>query len=161
MPEMVYWHWLAIGLAFLILEMLMPGAIVMWFGIGAILLGLHMLLGAELSLAMQLLIFSGLSLLGVVVGRRYVKWDGEEGDKPNLSRRGDSYIGQTYVLVKAIENGRGTIRLGDTDWRVTGEDAAVGTSVKVTGVDGATLIVEVPRQASGETQDESETTTDA
>ena len=151
MPELVYWQWIAIGLAFLILEMLVPGAILMWFGVGALALRVLLLVGVPLSLPLQLLIFAVLSLAGVLIGRRYEKWGNETGDKPNLSRRADGYIGQVYVLVRAIENGRGTIRLGDTDWRVKGDDLPNGSKVRVTGVDGATLIVEDAKLQSEQT----------
>lgn len=150
MPELAYWHWIVLGLAFLVLEIFAPGAIIMWFGVGAILLGTLMLAGLEMSFGEQMVVFAVLSLVGLIVGRRFLNWSGGAEDKPNLSRRADSFIGQKYLLVKAIENGRGTVRVGDTDWRVTGEDVAVGTIVKVTGVNGATLVVEVPSEAKAE-----------
>lgn len=148
MGPMLYWQWLAIGLVFLILEMLVPGAVLMWFGIGAILLGGLLLMGLEFTLPVQLLIFSALSLVGLVVGRRFINWNKATGDKPNLSRRGDAHIGKTYFLVKAIESGRGTVRVGDSDWRVSGNDLPVGSKVKVIGIDGATLEVEAVEEQS-------------
>ena len=41
-----------------------------------------------------------------------------------------------------IENGFGKVRVGDSLWRDTGGDAAAGTRVRVTGVDGVVLVVE-------------------
>jgi len=46
------------------------------------------------------------------------------------------------VVVSAIENGRGSVRVGDSVWLARGEDAAVGARVRVTGSDGACLRVE-------------------
>ena len=46
------------------------------------------------------------------------------------------------MVAEAIENGRGTVKIGDTLWRAEGPDAAQGARVKVTGTDGATLMVE-------------------
>jgi membrane protein implicated in regulation of membrane protease activity len=51
-------------------------------------------------------------------------------------------MGKEYVLTDAIINGRGTMRVGDTAWRVTGADLPSGTRVRVTGVDGVLFIVE-------------------
>jgi len=51
-------------------------------------------------------------------------------------------IGQTFTLEKPIVDGVGTIRVGDTIWRVSGTDRPAGGRVKVTRVDGANLIVD-------------------
>jgi membrane protein implicated in regulation of membrane protease activity len=53
-----------------------------------------------------------------------------------------SMIGAVYPLESAIVNGAGSVRIGDSVWRVTGADLSAGTKVKVTGVDGSTLTVE-------------------
>jgi membrane protein implicated in regulation of membrane protease activity len=47
-----------------------------------------------------------------------------------------------FTLDKPIVNGSGTVRVGDTVWRVTGPDSPAGSRVKVTRADGATLYVE-------------------
>ena len=41
-----------------------------------------------------------------------------------------------------IVDGVGTVRIGDTVWRVNGPDGPAGSRVKVTRTDGANLIVE-------------------
>jgi len=46
------------------------------------------------------------------------------------------------VVVQAIENGSGRVKLGDSEWLVRGPDAAAGERVRVSGSDGATLLVE-------------------
>jgi membrane protein implicated in regulation of membrane protease activity len=50
-------------------------------------------------------------------------------------------IGQRFVLVEAIVNGRGKARVGDGQWLVTGPDLPAGSDVEVVGVDGALLKV--------------------
>jgi len=50
-------------------------------------------------------------------------------------------IGQRYVLIEAIVNGRGKARVGDGQWLVTGPDLPAGAEVEVVGVDGALLKV--------------------
>jgi membrane protein implicated in regulation of membrane protease activity len=47
-----------------------------------------------------------------------------------------------FVLEAPIENGFGKVRVGDSLWRVKGNDAASGARVRVTGVDGVVLVVE-------------------
>jgi membrane protein implicated in regulation of membrane protease activity len=58
-----------------------------------------------------------------------------------LSRRGEQMIGQRYVLIEAIVNGRGKARVGDGQWLVEGPDLPSGTTVEVVGVEGTTLKV--------------------
>jgi len=41
-----------------------------------------------------------------------------------------------------VENGLGKIHVDDSTWKIRGEDCAIGTRIKVTGVDGTILLVE-------------------
>ena len=45
-------------------------------------------------------------------------------------------------MTKTIENGKGKVKVGDSEWIVKGEDAEIGELVKVVAFDGNTLIVE-------------------
>jgi membrane protein implicated in regulation of membrane protease activity len=46
------------------------------------------------------------------------------------------------VVVQAIEHGSGRVHFGDSEWIASGPDVAVGERVRITGSDGATLLVE-------------------
>jgi membrane protein implicated in regulation of membrane protease activity len=59
-----------------------------------------------------------------------------------LNQRGLQYVGQVFDLVEPIENGVGKVRIGDGVWKVSGPALASGTTVRVTGVDGAVLTVQ-------------------
>ena len=63
-------------------------------------------------------------------------------DQPALNQRGVQYIGQEFTLVEPIAGGSGKIQVGDTVWLVHGADAPAGARVRVTGVDGAMLLVQ-------------------
>jgi membrane protein implicated in regulation of membrane protease activity len=43
---------------------------------------------------------------------------------------------------QAIQNGRGKVRVGDTQWLAEGPDLPAGTRVKVTAAKGSLLVVE-------------------
>ncbi|NUO72762.1 MAG: NfeD family protein, partial [Frateuria sp.] len=58
-----------------------------------------------------------------------------------LNRRGEQMIGQRFVLIEAIVNGRGKARVGDGEWLVAGPELPLGATVEVVGVDGNTLKV--------------------
>ena len=51
---------------------------------------------------------------------------------------GRMHVVETQTLVF---DGNGTVRIGDTVWRVAGPDTPAGTRVKVVQVDGANLTV--------------------
>ena len=66
----------------------------------------------------------------------------QDSDAPLLNRRADQYVGRTFTLTEPIENGYGTVRVGDSRWRVSGPAHPAGGTVRVVAVDGATFVVE-------------------
>ena len=60
---------------------------------------------------------------------------------PFLNKRTEALLGREFTLEKPIIDGNGTVRIGDTVWRVAGPDTPAGTRVKVVQVDGASLTV--------------------
>ena len=96
----------------------------------------------DMSWQVEIALFALLSVLSAYGGYRWTNKPDEETDSPNLNKRGQTYVGRTFVVVEAVSNGRGKIQIGDTLWQVQGPDAAVGTTVKVTGSKGATLFVD-------------------
>ena len=57
-----WWFWVAIGLVLIILETMLPGFVLLGFGVGAICVGIMVALGLSLSVPKLLLIFAALSL---------------------------------------------------------------------------------------------------
>lgn len=139
-PE--FWHWLIFGVLLMALEVLAPAMVLMWFGFGALVAGVALWLFPDLPLGMQILIFALVSLVSVF-GWRMSRFREENitSDTPDLNNRLHSHIGKEYVLTEAIINGRGSMRVGDTAWRVRGDDLPAGTRVRVTGVDGVIFTV--------------------
>ena len=140
-----YWHWLVFGLVLLILEMFAPGAILLWLGIAALVVGtLLLFLGQHFSPEWQWIVFAVFSVVSILLWRGYSKKRQKEQpeEEGSLNQRGKSLIGQTFTLATAIEDGVGKAKVGDTYWRVTGPDLPQGDKVKVVGFEGATLKVE-------------------
>jgi inner membrane protein len=137
-----YWFWLAMGLVLLTLEAVMPGIFLIWLGLAALVTGLIVFF-TPLSAVACLVLFALLGLASILIGRRVQSGQKTEvTDAPFLNDRGKSLLGKVYALESAVVNGAGSVRIGDSVWRVAGTDAAVGTLVKITGVDGGTLLVE-------------------
>jgi len=137
------WHWIVFGFILIILEMLAPGAILMWFGVGALLVGGLLFLFPEMAWELQIFIFAIFSLVSIFAWKKLRK-DSPEDDTESgtLNQRGKALIGRRVPLVEAITNGVGRVQIDDTFWRVESEeDMDVDTLVEVVGSDGATLDV--------------------
>ena len=142
MEQVTFWHWWVLGVALVILEVFAPGAVFLWLGVAAGVVGLVLLIIPGMSWEWQFLIFSLISVLSIVLWRNRLKEHPTETDQPRLNRRGEQYIGRIFTLAEPIVNGIGKIKVDDTTWKIAGSDCAVGTQVKVSGVDGVVLRVE-------------------
>lgn len=134
------WLWFALAVALFILETIVPGIHFLWFGMAAGVVGIFALL-VPMSWQLQLIAFGLISIATLFLVRRSSSSDVAKSDEPTLNVRGAQYIGRRVEVADAIVNGRGKVRIGDTLWAAEGEDAAAGTAVEVTGVDGTVLVV--------------------
>ncbi len=137
------WKWIILGAILLALELAAPGAFMMWLGLSAVLVGILSFIWADLSWQWQGVAFAVFAVASIPLWRRFAHKVEPPEERPYLNRRADAMIGQTYTLDKPIKDGVGTIRVGDTVWRVSGRDCGAGSHVKVVRVDGANLMVEV------------------
>ena len=135
------WNWMILAAVLLVLEMLAPGIFLMWFGFAAAATGL-IVFRYDIVWQWQLIWFCGLSLAAVLLANRYLRQHPLESDQPLLNKRAAQLIGQSFDLAEPIENGRGSIRVGDTIWRVEGPELPKGAHIKIVGTDGSVLKVE-------------------
>jgi len=140
--DIVYWHWWVLGLVLVVAEMLSPtGFFLLWIGAAAIVVGAVAWAVPTLGWEVEALMFGVLSVASFLAWKRY-RHKPAASDQPTLNRRGHSYVGRTFTLSAPIVNGVGTLHVDDSQWRISGADAGIGTQVKVVAVDGATLKVE-------------------
>jgi inner membrane protein len=136
------WSWVILGLVLMGLELVAPGAFLLWFGLAAVLTGL-IDWAFGLSWQMAALVFAVLSVGAVLIGRAVTRdRDAADGGRPALNRRGQSLVGHVFTLDSPIVGGSGRIRVDDSSWRIVGPDAPAGAAVRVVRVEGATLVVE-------------------
>ena len=142
LSNLEYWHWLAIALLFFIIEMIAPGAVFIWFGAAAVVVGLILLVTSDLSWQIQIILFSLLSVISLFAWRTYVKKNPPPDNQyPTLNKRGEDLVGRVFTLDEDIVNNYGKIRVDDTMWKIRGEDIIAGGKVRVTEVDGTVLVV--------------------
>jgi hypothetical protein len=137
-----FWHWLILAVVLAGIEMVTPGFFAIWLGGAALITGLIVLVISSMSWEGQLILFAVLAVVSVLawykVGRRVLT----ATEDATLNRRGDSLVGRTGDLIEPIVNGRGRVKIDDSTWRAEGNDAPLGTRMRVTGVQGAILQVE-------------------
>ncbi len=133
--------WLALGLLLAAAEILVPGMFLIWLAGAALMTGV-LAWALPIGLPLQVLVFAVLSILMVFAGRRYIRNNPVEEVDPKMNKRGDRMVGEQAIVVQAITGGTGRVKHGDSEWLAKGEDIAEGASVRITGSDGAVLIVE-------------------
>ena len=136
-----HWWWLIAAAALGIFELFLPGVFLVWMAAAAAVTGIVVAL-LPLPLPFQLALFGLLAMAAVLGGRRHYERNPVPTSDPMLNDRTARLIGQNVVVVTAIENGEGRVKVGDGVWTARGPDAPAGTPMRVTGADGNCLRVE-------------------
>ena len=139
------WIWSILGLVLLGAEMLSGTLYILWFGIASLLLGLLLWIYPETPLALQLLLFSALSLGSLAVWRVYYR--DHSADLKIGQSRGDE-IGRSGTVIESITPEQsGKIQfsqglMGSREWiAVADETIAAGNHAEVVAVEGNSLRV--------------------
>ena len=141
--NLLWWHWIAGGLLLCLAELFIPTFFILWFGVGAILVGVAMLV-LPLSLTTQIFMWAVFSSAMVVAWFRYFK-------NPDMTKAGiskDAFIGETGLITKEVSDmAKGMIRfqkpiLGSETWPVIADETIKsGDRAKIVDVIGQTLKV--------------------
>jgi inner membrane protein len=137
-----HWLWVGLGLVLAALELLAPGVYLIWFALAAIATGL-LVLASEPSLGVQMVSFVSLSLIFAFSAKRWLREKPIESTDPLMNNRAGRLVGQTATVTQAIEHGEGRVRVADGEWLASGPDCPAGARVRIAGVRGACLTVEL------------------
>ena len=96
--ELAWWHWLVLGLGLGLLELLVPSFFIIWFGLGALLVGLAMMVLPELSFTTQVALWTVASVAMTVLWFKVLRGDADK----TRSGRADEALGEIGVLVRAV-----------------------------------------------------------
>lgn len=140
-----WWHWIVLGLCLAMLELAVPAFFIIWFGIGAIGVGLALLVVPDLSVATELLIWAGLSIFLVGFWFRYLK----PRTMTSIGTSAANVAGEIGVLVNDLSaHSRGHVRfqkpiLGSDTWECYAETRIkAGERVRVVAIEGNFIRVE-------------------
>ncbi len=141
--EIAWWHWIAGGIILILLELAVPAFFLIWFGLGALLVGL-IVLALPISLAAQLTLWALFSGAMVFLWFRYIK--NPDRTKAGISK--EAFIGEVGMIVKEVsEMQKGEIRfqkpiLGSETWPVIADERIpAGERARIVDVMGQTLKV--------------------
>lgn len=140
--------WLIVGMLFFIFEMFIPGFIIGFFGLGALVSSLTTLLGVTKSLPSQILVFAVISTMTLFLFHKVIK--GRMGVKDKEVTYLNIEIGKIVPVTELIEPGEtgGKVRYQGAEWSAeSGDILAPGDSARVIGCNNLTLIVEGQKNA--------------
>lgn len=140
--KLQFWHWWVFAIVLFTLEVFSPGAFFMWMGIAAGATGLSLLIAPELSWQWQFILFAAASIAAILIGRIFFHQKAINTEDPTISQLEKELTGGVFKVEKAIINGSGRVKVGESTWKAQGPDCKAGSTVKVVGVQGAVLLVE-------------------
>ncbi|PKO94460.1 MAG: hypothetical protein CVU16_02965 [Betaproteobacteria bacterium HGW-Betaproteobacteria-10] len=142
-PE--WWTWIVGGIVLMLAELAIASFYIIWFGLGALLVGLLMLLLPNLSLTAQVAVWTLASLVMVVLWFRIFK---QNRHKTLVGTAAGDVMGEIGLLVGAVAPfERGKVRfqrpvLGSEEWVCLADATiAAGERVKVVAIEGSYLKV--------------------
>jgi inner membrane protein len=146
--DLAWWHWMVLGLGLGLLELFVASFFVIWFGLGALLVGVAMLAFPSMAFSTQILLWTAASVAMTVLWFKVLRKDGGK----TRAGQADEALGEIGVLVRAvepmgIESARGEVRfqkpvMGADVWPCLADEAiAAGERVRVLAVDGQLLKV--------------------
>lgn len=143
MSSMNSWTWLILGTVLLIAELLTGSTFILWPALAAIAVGITIFI-VPLGWTMQLTLFAILSVIGLVLGEKYLRPRLDKGEDEGLNDLNASMAGRRVFAIGDFAAGEGRVKVGDTEWRARLYDgnAKAGDELRITGVEGATLHVE-------------------
>ncbi len=143
--------WLIAGIALWIAEVFVPGFVLGVFAAACLVTALPAALGA--APWVQLLVF-GVAVVAVAAWLRPVALRWLHGSRTAAATNVEALVGRIARVTEAIvsDEGGGYVRVGGETWHAIVRDGrriGTGVPVRVTGVDGCTLIVEPTDHRNG------------
>ena len=140
-------NWLIIGLALSILELIVPGTYLIWFGLAGLCMSV-LTYFIPMALSTQIIWFAVFSAVFAVIGWYSYRYIFKKMQAPkeyqNLNDSAQQYIGRTVTIAEEVVDSQTKVKVGDTYWLAyTEKPLKKGDKAKVTAVkDSLILIVE-------------------
>ncbi|HUS87711.1 MAG TPA: NfeD family protein [Bacteroidales bacterium] len=134
--------WFLLGLVFLLLELIVPGLVLIFFGLGAWITSLVCLIG-DPGLDLQIIIFSITSILSLILLRRMLKNKFFKGSWASPATLEEEFLNREAIALTSFKQGaKGKVEFKGTSWIASAEEDIVkGQTVIITGKESIVLIV--------------------
>jgi membrane protein implicated in regulation of membrane protease activity len=139
-PELI---WFLIGLVLFLLELVVPGFVIFFFGVGAWITALVCLI-ADPGTNLQIIIFAVVSVLSLIALRRIIQNKFFYGNDDDAKKVEDEFTGKEGLALIDFGPGRkGKVEFKGTTWSAESEkEIKEGQSVIIKKKDSFNLIVE-------------------
>ncbi|MDY6856895.1 MAG: NfeD family protein [Thermodesulfobacteriota bacterium] len=106
--KIFYWHWLVFGMMLIIAEIFIPSFSLLWFGLGAIIMGVLLLLMPKLALSWQLFVWVASSLF-TFIWFKFIKPRMTDQTKTGITK--EAVLRESgQVIELPVEGKRGMVR---------------------------------------------------
>lgn len=140
-----WWHWGVLGLGLILSELLLPMFVLVWFGLGALLVMVAVLVLPGLSVTVQLLAWTVLSLAMVALWFKVFRRDAHKVLTGRASAQLEGEMGLLTENVAPFHKGKVRFQkpfLGTDQWEcLSDETLEAGTRVRVIRVEGSLVTV--------------------
>ena len=144
--ELLYWHWIVLGVVLMLSEIFLGSFFIFWFGAAALSVGFAMLVIPGMSEAAQIIIWAFSSTIFAVGWFKFIKPLSIDNTKAGLSK--EALLGEIGQVLDPPNGDKfGKLRfpapvLGSDEWLIISQDdLAVGDRVSVIDLSGNSLIV--------------------
>ena len=140
-------NWVIAGLALSLLELIVPGVYLIWFGLAAFVVSIAVYF-MPLEFTTQLIVFAIASGIFAVIGVAVYRYIFSKAQVPaeykNLNNTAEQYVGQLVTVAEDTADNRTKVKIGDTYWLASCQKPfKQGDTAKVVGVkDSLILIIE-------------------
>lgn len=140
-----WWHWAVLGIALVVAELIAPAFVLVWFGLGAVVVALVVVGFPDMGLIGEFLIWTASS---VAMTGLWFKVFKPSRHKSLVGRSSAQIIGETGLLSEDVDGfKRGKVRfqkplVGSDVWECIADEAiTAGARVRVVSVEGSLLKV--------------------
>lgn len=140
-----WWHWIVLGIALIVAELAVPQFVLIWFGLGSLLVGLVVVVLPGMGLTAQFLLWTLASLAMIALWFRVFK---RGAHKTRIGMSDANVVGEVGVLTRGVEPfERGSVRfqkplMGSEVWEcIADESIRANDRVRVTSIEGNILKV--------------------
>jgi len=144
--QIEWWYWIIAGFCLIGLELVIPSFTIIWFGMGALVVGMIKAAWSGFPVAGQFLLWSLASIVFTIMWFKYLK---PKKDQNHAGGSKEGIVGETGIIIRGTTDTytKGIIRfrisvLGADEWTCYSEEVLnIGDNVRVVDIEGQILKV--------------------